>query len=194
MLHSIQVRIKATTKLKNFIGHGQSSHKMWSLEKPFYEELPTKADDKRSPFEYCKGNSSAIEYSLGLKLIGLDIEDVSFATDQTKRHLDVGNIGYESYDSLAKRCLLVLFELFFRIYYKGDMLGEQSVSLPRANFMHKMRNPYGHKGQLRAYFRHLKRGIKYLFQFGNSLGGVGFRGLRWTLGRCLRLSIERCYA
>ncbi|KAL2487920.1 Uncharacterized protein Fot_41212 [Forsythia ovata] len=51
-------------------------------------------------------NSSAVEYLLVLKLIGLDIEDASFATDQTERHLKVGNTCYESYDSSAKRHLL----------------------------------------------------------------------------------------
>ncbi|KAL2543767.1 Uncharacterized protein Fot_13000 [Forsythia ovata] len=110
------------------------------------------ADDKRSPFdygtlgpkatalcsgivvilEYCKGNSSAVEYPLGLKLIGIHIEDVSFAMDQTERHFEVGNTGYESYDSSAKRRLLVSFELFLHIYYKGGMFGEQSASLLRA--------------------------------------------------------------
>ncbi|KAL2493130.1 hypothetical protein Adt_06566 [Abeliophyllum distichum] len=40
--------------------------------------------------EYCKGNSSAVEYPLGLKLIRLHIKDVSFTTDQTERHLEVG--------------------------------------------------------------------------------------------------------
>ncbi|KAL2458166.1 Uncharacterized protein Fot_55829 [Forsythia ovata] len=82
--------------------------------------------------EYCKGNNSAVEYPLGLKLIGLHIEDVSFATDQTERHLEVGNTGYGNYDSLAKRRLLVSLGIFLRIYYKGGMLGEQSVSLSRA--------------------------------------------------------------
>ncbi|KAL2529047.1 hypothetical protein Fot_21648 [Forsythia ovata] len=81
--------------------------------------------------EYCKVYSSAVEYSLGLKLIGLDIEDVSFATDQTERHLKVRNTDYESYDSSAKRRLLVSLVLFFHIYYKGGMLGEQSASLSR---------------------------------------------------------------
>ncbi|KAL2504232.1 hypothetical protein Adt_19853 [Abeliophyllum distichum] len=80
--------------------------------------------------EYYKGKSSAVEYPLGLKVIGLHIEDVSFATDQTMRHLEVGSTGYESYDSSTKRRLLVSLGLFLRIYYKGDMLGEQSVSLP----------------------------------------------------------------
>ncbi|KAL2489775.1 hypothetical protein Fot_43067 [Forsythia ovata] len=82
--------------------------------------------------EYCKGNSSAVEYPLGLKLIGLHIEDVSFAMDQTERHLEVRNTGYENYDSSAKKYILVSLVLFLRIYYKGGMLGEQSASLPRA--------------------------------------------------------------
>ncbi|KAL2468454.1 zinc finger CCCH domain-containing protein 19 [Forsythia ovata] len=74
--------------------------------------------------EYCKGNSSAVEYPLGLKLIGLHIENVSFATNQTERHLEVGNTGYENYDFSAKKRLLVLLVLFLRIYYKGGILGE----------------------------------------------------------------------
>ncbi|KAL2464064.1 hypothetical protein Fot_52020 [Forsythia ovata] len=81
------------------------------------------------------GNNSAVEYPLGLKLIGLHIEDVSFATDQTERHLEVGNTGYENYDSSAKRRLLVSLGIFLRIYYKGGMLGEQSASLPRASVL-----------------------------------------------------------
>ncbi|KAL2491089.1 hypothetical protein Adt_26717 [Abeliophyllum distichum] len=85
--------------------------------------------------EYCKGNSSAVEYPLELKLIGLHIEDVSFATDQTKRHLGVGNTGYGNYDSSAKRRLLVSLGIILRIYYKGGMLGEQSASLPRASVL-----------------------------------------------------------
>ncbi|KAL2465622.1 Uncharacterized protein Adt_41473 [Abeliophyllum distichum] len=85
--------------------------------------------------EYCKGNSSAVEYPLELKLIGLHIEDVSFATDQTERHLEVGNTGYGNYDSSAKRRLLVSLGIFLRIYYKGGMLGEQSASLPRASVL-----------------------------------------------------------
>ncbi|KAL2538967.1 hypothetical protein Fot_20358 [Forsythia ovata] len=76
-------------------------------------------------------SSSAVEYPLRLKLIGLHIKDVSFATDQTERHLEVENIGYENFDSLAKRRPLVSLVLFLRIYYKGVMLGEQSASLPR---------------------------------------------------------------
>ncbi|KAL2461082.1 hypothetical protein Adt_44502 [Abeliophyllum distichum] len=75
------------------------------------------------------------EYPLGLKLIGLHIEDVSFSTDQTERHLEVGNTGYGNYDSSAKRRLLVSLEIFLRIYYKGGMLGEQSASLPRASVL-----------------------------------------------------------
>ncbi|KAL2487899.1 Uncharacterized protein Fot_41191 [Forsythia ovata] len=47
---------------------------------------------------------------------------------------------------------------------------------------------------LRACFRHLKRGLKYSLEFGNSSGGVGFQGLRWALGRGLRLPLEYCYA
>ncbi|KAL2538914.1 trihelix transcription factor ASIL2 [Forsythia ovata] len=78
-------------------------------------------------------NSSAVEYPLGLKLIGLHIEDVSFATDETERHLEVENTGYENYDSSAKRHLLVSLVLFLRIYYKGGMLGEQSANLSRAS-------------------------------------------------------------
>ncbi|KAL2504431.1 Uncharacterized protein Adt_20052 [Abeliophyllum distichum] len=78
------------------------------------------------------GNSSAAEYSLGLKLIGLYIEDVSFATDQPERRLEIRSTGYESYDSSAKRRILMSFVLFFRIYYKGGMLGEQSASLSGA--------------------------------------------------------------
>ncbi|KAL2557996.1 Uncharacterized protein Fot_02735 [Forsythia ovata] len=74
--------------------------------------------------EYCKGNNSKVEYSLGLKLIGLHIEDVSLSTDQTERHLEVGNTSYENYDFSAKRRLLVSLEIFLRIYYKGGMLGE----------------------------------------------------------------------
>ncbi|KAL2558387.1 hypothetical protein Fot_03126 [Forsythia ovata] len=85
--------------------------------------------------EYCKGNNSVVEYPLGLKLIELHIENVSFATDQTERHLEVGNTAYENYDSSAKRRLLVSLVLFHRIYYKGGMLGEQSASLPRASVL-----------------------------------------------------------
>ncbi|KAL2543906.1 hypothetical protein Fot_13139 [Forsythia ovata] len=85
--------------------------------------------------EYCKGNKSAVEYPLGLKLIGLHIEDVSFATDQTERHLEVGNTGYGNYDSSAKRRLLVSLGIFLRIYYKEGMLGEQSASLSRASVL-----------------------------------------------------------
>ncbi|KAL2489855.1 Uncharacterized protein Fot_43147 [Forsythia ovata] len=95
-------------------------------------KLSTKADDKR---KYCKGNSSAVEYPLGLKLIGLHIEDISFAWDQMERHLEVGNTGYENYNSSAKRRLLVSLRIFLRIYYKGGMLGEQSASLPRASVL-----------------------------------------------------------
>ncbi|KAL2506524.1 hypothetical protein Adt_22145 [Abeliophyllum distichum] len=118
-------------------------------------KIPTKANDKRSPFvyetegpkatgscsdvaiisEYCKGNSLAVEYLLGLKLIGLHIEDVSFPTDQMEGHLEVGNTRYGNYDSSAKRRLLVSLGIFLRIYYKGGMLGEQSVSLPRASVL-----------------------------------------------------------
>ncbi|KAL2528118.1 Uncharacterized protein Fot_20719 [Forsythia ovata] len=83
--------------------------------------------------EYCKDNNSAVEYPLGLKLIVLHIEDVSFATDQTEHHLEVENIGYENYDSSAKRRLLVSFGIFLCIYYKGGMLGEQSASLLHAS-------------------------------------------------------------
>ncbi|KAL2516767.1 hypothetical protein Adt_13014 [Abeliophyllum distichum] len=36
----------------------------------------------------------------------------------------------------------------------------------------------GPRGQLRAYFRHLKRGLKYSLEFENSSGGAGYRGLR----------------
>ncbi|KAL2526679.1 hypothetical protein Adt_11733 [Abeliophyllum distichum] len=72
--------------------------------------------------KYCKGNSSAVEYPLELKLIGLHIEDVSFTT--------------------IKRSVI-------------------------------WRGPLGH---LRVCFRHLKRGLKYSFEFGNSSGGVGYRG------------------
>ncbi|KAL2548391.1 Uncharacterized protein Fot_09921 [Forsythia ovata] len=74
--------------------------------------------------EYCKGNTSTIEYPLGLKLIGLHIEDVSFATDQTERHLEVGNTGYGNYDSLAKKRIVVSLGIFLRIYYKEGILGE----------------------------------------------------------------------
>ncbi|KAL2541600.1 hypothetical protein Adt_02578 [Abeliophyllum distichum] len=82
-----------------------------------------------------QGNSSAVEYPLELKLIGLHIEDVSFATDQTERHLEVGNTGYGNYDSSAKRRLLPSLGIILRIYYKGGMLGEQSASLPRASVL-----------------------------------------------------------
>ncbi|KAL2540767.1 hypothetical protein Adt_01745 [Abeliophyllum distichum] len=85
--------------------------------------------------EYCRGNSSAVEYPLELKLIGLHIEDVSFSTDQTERHLEVGNTGYGNYDSSAKRRLLPSLGIILRIYYKGGMLGEQSASLPRASVL-----------------------------------------------------------
>ncbi|KAL2481042.1 Uncharacterized protein Adt_34008 [Abeliophyllum distichum] len=85
--------------------------------------------------EYCKGNSSAVEYPLGLKLIGLHIEDVSFAMDQTERHLEVGNAGYGNYDSSAKRRLLVSLGIFLRIYYKRELLGEQLASLIRASVL-----------------------------------------------------------
>ncbi|KAL2559412.1 Uncharacterized protein Fot_04151 [Forsythia ovata] len=85
--------------------------------------------------DYCKGNSSAVKYPLGLKLIGLHIEDVSFATDQTERHLEVRNIGYGNYDSSAKRRLLVSLGIFLRIYYKGGILGEQLASLLRATVL-----------------------------------------------------------
>ncbi|KAL2475384.1 Uncharacterized protein Adt_36120 [Abeliophyllum distichum] len=88
--------------------------------------------------EYCKGNSSAVEYPLGLKLIGLHIEDVSFVTD----HLEVGNTGYGNYDSSAKRRLLVSLGIFLRIYYKGGMLGEQSASLLCASVLTE-RQPAG---------------------------------------------------
>ncbi|KAL2509695.1 Uncharacterized protein Fot_33342 [Forsythia ovata] len=80
-------------------------------------------------------NSSTVEYPLGLKLIGLDIEDVSFAMEQTERHLEVRNTGYESYDSLTKRPLFVSLGLLFSIYYKGFMLGEQLANLPRASVL-----------------------------------------------------------
>ncbi|KAL2475389.1 Nucleolar GTP-binding protein 1 [Abeliophyllum distichum] len=72
--------------------------------------------------KYCKGNSSVVQYPLKLKLIGLHIEDVSFATDQTERHLEVGNTGYGNYDSSAKRRLLVSLGIILRSYYKGGML------------------------------------------------------------------------
>ncbi|KAL2558560.1 hypothetical protein Fot_03299 [Forsythia ovata] len=85
--------------------------------------------------EYCKGNNSAVEYPLRLKLIGLHIEDVGFATDQTERHLEVRNTGYGNYDSSAKRRLLMSLGIFLRIYYKGGMLGEQSASLSRASIL-----------------------------------------------------------
>ncbi|KAL2532462.1 hypothetical protein Adt_05813 [Abeliophyllum distichum] len=85
--------------------------------------------------EYCKGNSSAVEYPLGMKLIGLYIEDVSFAKDQTERHLEVGNTDYGNYDYSVKRRLLVSLGIFLSIYYKGGMLGEQSVNLPRASVL-----------------------------------------------------------
>ncbi|KAL2500497.1 hypothetical protein Fot_34345 [Forsythia ovata] len=78
--------------------------------------------------EYCKENNSAVEYPLALKLIGLHIEDVSFVTDQTERHLEVGNIGYGNYNSSAKRRILVSLGIFLRIY-----LGEQSASPSRAS-------------------------------------------------------------
>ncbi|KAL2465941.1 Uncharacterized protein Adt_41792 [Abeliophyllum distichum] len=85
--------------------------------------------------ENCKGNSSAVEYLLGLKLIRLHVKDVSFATDQMERHLVVENTGYVNYDSSAKRHLLMSLGIFLRIYYKGGMLGEQSASLPRASVL-----------------------------------------------------------
>ncbi|KAL2501525.1 hypothetical protein Fot_35373 [Forsythia ovata] len=74
--------------------------------------------------EYCKGNNSAVEYPLGLKLIRIYIEDVSFATNQMERHLEVGNTCYGNYGSSTKRRLLVSLEIFLRIYYKGGILGE----------------------------------------------------------------------
>ncbi|KAL2458181.1 hypothetical protein Fot_55844 [Forsythia ovata] len=83
----------------------------------------------------CKGNSSEVEYPLVLKLIGLHIEDVSFATDQTEHHLEVRNTDYESYDLSAKRCLLMSLGLFLRIYYKGGMFGKQSASLSCASVL-----------------------------------------------------------
>ncbi|KAL2558499.1 hypothetical protein Fot_03238 [Forsythia ovata] len=89
-----------------------------------------------------ENNNSAVEYPLGLKLIGLHIEDVSFATDQTERHLEVGNTGYRNYDSSAKRRLLVSLGIFLCIYYKGGMLGEQSASLSRASVLTE-RQPVG---------------------------------------------------
>ncbi|KAL2461320.1 hypothetical protein Adt_44740 [Abeliophyllum distichum] len=85
--------------------------------------------------EYCKGNSSAVENPLELKLVGLHIENVSFSKDQTERHLEVGNTGYGNYDSSAKRRLLVSLGIILRIYYKRGMLGEQSASLPRASVL-----------------------------------------------------------
>ncbi|KAL2519733.1 hypothetical protein Adt_15980 [Abeliophyllum distichum] len=85
--------------------------------------------------EYCKDNSSAVEYPLGLKLIGLHIEDVSFAMDQTECYLEVGSTSYESYDYSTKRRLLVSLRLFLRIYYKGGMLDEQSASLSSASVL-----------------------------------------------------------
>ncbi|KAL2501614.1 hypothetical protein Fot_35462 [Forsythia ovata] len=63
--------------------------------------------------------------------------DLTFATDQTECHLEVESTGYESYDSLAKRHLLVSFGLFLRIYYKRGMLGEQSASLSSASILTK---------------------------------------------------------
>ncbi|KAL2493853.1 hypothetical protein Fot_37610 [Forsythia ovata] len=93
--------------------------------------------------EYCKGNSSAFEYLLGLKLIELHIEDVNFATDQTEHHFEAGNTGYESYDSAAKRRLLVSLELFLRIYYKGGMLGEKLASQPLSSFHPNRWQPMG---------------------------------------------------
>ncbi|KAL2486996.1 hypothetical protein Adt_31752 [Abeliophyllum distichum] len=78
---------------------------------------------------------SAVEYPLRLKLIGIHIEDVSFATDQTERHLEVGNTIYRNYDSSAKIRLLVSLGIFLRIYYKGGKLGEQSASLSRASVL-----------------------------------------------------------
>ncbi|KAL2527247.1 Uncharacterized protein Adt_12301 [Abeliophyllum distichum] len=111
--------------------------------------------------------------------------------DQTECHLEVGNTGYESYDSPAKRRLLVSFGLFFRVYYKRRMLDEQSVNLSRASVVNRgvtcgltlctkcviLRD---RKRQLRAYFMHFKRGLKYSFEFGNSSGEVGFQGLLWA--------------
>ncbi|KAL2460448.1 hypothetical protein Adt_43868 [Abeliophyllum distichum] len=85
--------------------------------------------------EYCKGNNSAFEYPLGLKLVGLHIEVVSFAMDQTKRHLEVGNVGYGNYDSSAKRHLFVSLGLFLCIYYREGMFGEQLASLSRASVL-----------------------------------------------------------
>ncbi|KAL2512504.1 hypothetical protein Adt_18104 [Abeliophyllum distichum] len=73
--------------------------------------------------KYCKGNNLAVEYLLGLKLVGLYSEDVSFATDQTEHHLEVRNIGYESYDSLAKTEHHLSLGVFLRIYCKGGMPG-----------------------------------------------------------------------
>ncbi|KAL2541479.1 hypothetical protein Adt_02457 [Abeliophyllum distichum] len=111
-------------------------------------KLPIKANDNRIPFdyetygskatvldssiiailEYCDSNNSTFEYPLVLKLCEFDIGNVSFATDQMERHLEVGSINYESYDSLNKRHLLMSLELFLFIYYKESMLGEQPVS------------------------------------------------------------------
>ncbi|KAL2557699.1 hypothetical protein Fot_02438 [Forsythia ovata] len=85
--------------------------------------------------KYFKRNSLAVEYFFGLKPIGLYIKDVSFATNQTEHHLEVGNTSYGNYNFSAKRHLLVSLVLFPCIYYKGGMLGEQSASLPRASVL-----------------------------------------------------------
>ncbi|KAL2494963.1 hypothetical protein Fot_38720 [Forsythia ovata] len=138
--------------------------------------------------KYYKGNSSAIEFPFGLKLIELDIEDVSFAMDQTERHLEVRNTDYGSYDFSVKRRVLVSLGLFLRIYYKGDMLGEQSASQPPSCFRSngeavcgltlctKRAILRGCKGELRVYFRYLKRGLKYSQEL---------IGQRWLLGYSL---------
>ncbi|KAL2553291.1 hypothetical protein Fot_06910 [Forsythia ovata] len=84
--------------------------------------------------KYFKDNSSAVEYLLKLKLIGLDIKDVSFATDQTERHLEV-NTDYKNYDFSVKRRLLVSIGLFLHIYYKGGVLDEQLASLHRTSIL-----------------------------------------------------------
>ncbi|KAL2517604.1 hypothetical protein Adt_13851 [Abeliophyllum distichum] len=44
-----------------------------------------------------------VKYPLWLKLIELDIEDVSFSMDQTKRYLEVRSTSYENYDFSAKK-------------------------------------------------------------------------------------------
>ncbi|KAL2532891.1 hypothetical protein Adt_06242 [Abeliophyllum distichum] len=119
------------------------------------------------------------------KLCRVDIEDVSFTMDKKERRVEIESISYGNYDSSVKRRLLVSIGLFFRIYYKGAY----SVSQPPCASVLTEGQPTGltlctkcaifrgPQGQLKAYFRYLKRGLKYLFEFGNSSGEVGFHGL-----------------